>query len=91
MEHQNIHYSEIYVHCLLHPSYMFRYYLAVFREFTPNFLKAYNNKTGQNKHIYIRCTVYLYGVTSQERLMSTFNNAANCLLPNSQCIQHSSQ
>lgn len=50
-----------------------------------NFLKTFSNKTGQNKHTYICCTLSLYGIMSQKRLMSAFNYAANCLLPTSQC------
>jgi len=53
-----MHYAVIYAYSLLHSSCMFRhYYLAIFREPTPDFSKMYSSKIGHNKHTYVMLSV----------------------------------
>jgi hypothetical protein len=46
--------SIIYAYNLLDSSCMFQdYYLTLFREMTPKYLKTYCNKVGHNKHTHV--------------------------------------
>jgi len=51
-------YAVIYAYSLLHNSYMFRpYYLAIFREPTPDFFNTYSSTVGHNKPTYVVLSV----------------------------------
>jgi len=72
MEHQQTHYSVMYTYYHLHSPYMFwRYYLAIFREMTPEFLAW----TG----LQWDCFTFTYEIPCSERHSSS--RSSNRLYP----------